>query len=110
MTVFRIPGNLSAALEELDVLLCSADIEALRSGEVSAISMHHTLGRYLRNNWGLWQGSVLAQWFNKQEIIHADDMSGIILDSYVRKLRNEPIKLDEQIKYYHDWWKEHKSA
>jgi len=32
-------------------------------------------------------------------------MSGIILDSFWRQLNGKPIKLDEQIKHYQDYWK-----
>lgn len=37
-------------------------------------------------------------------------MSGIILDSYARHLKDEPIKLEEQIKYYQDYWAKMKEA
>ncbi len=61
-------------------------------------------GMGLRNGWGLWQGSKLAQWFYKRQIYHADDMSGIIMDSYKRVKNGEDIKLDEQIVKYHKHW------
>jgi hypothetical protein len=32
-------------------------------------------------------------------------MSGIILASYYRYLRGEPIELEAQIKMYQDYWK-----
>ena len=32
-------------------------------------------------------------------------MSGIILNSYQRKLKGEDIKLEEQLKYYQDYWR-----
>ena len=61
---------------------------------------------YLRNNWGLWRNSKLAENLFKMGIFHPDDMSGIILDSYQRKLKGEEIKLDEQLKYYQNYWRE----
>lgn len=60
--------------------------------------------RFLRNEWGLWAGKELAQWFYTKEIYHADDMSGIIVDSYQKTLAGEPIDLDKQIKHYHKHW------
>jgi hypothetical protein len=60
---------------------------------------------WLRNNWGLWKGSRLSKWFNEKGIQAPDDMSGIILDSFWRHLNGKPLKLDEQIKYYQDYWK-----
>lgn len=50
-------------------------------------------------------GKDQAAWFNQVGIYHPDDMSGIILDSFWRKLNNKPIGLDEQIKYYQDYWR-----
>ena len=59
----------------------------------------------MRNNWALWKGSELSRWFNEKGIHHPDDMSGIIFDSFWRHLNNQPLKLEEQIKYYQDYWK-----
>jgi hypothetical protein len=60
---------------------------------------------WMRNNWGLWGGSRLAKWFNNQGVKHPDDMSGVILDSFWRHLNDKPIKLEEQVKHYQDYWK-----
>ena len=77
----------------------------MKSGsEEDMIQYHHGLGRWIRNNWELWAGSRLAKYFNDIGINHPDDMSGIILDSYWRQLNEKPIKLDEQIKYYQEYW------
>jgi hypothetical protein len=43
---------------------------------------HHGLGTWLRNYWGLWAGSRLAQKFNRAGIRHPDDMSHIILSYF----------------------------
>jgi len=64
----------------------------------------YMFGWFLRNKWGLWGGSRLAMHFNGLGISHPDDMSGIIIDSYKRHLRNEPIGLREQIKKYQNFW------
>jgi hypothetical protein len=65
---------------------------------------HHTIGRFIRNNWGLWDGGALRDWFKLKGIQHADDMSNILLESLKRKLNNQPIDLDGQIKIYRDFW------
>ena len=70
------------------------------------VVMFITAGMYLRNNWGLWGDSELAKNLYKMGILHPDDMSGIILNSYQRKLKGEDIKLEEQLKYYQDYWRE----
>ena len=67
--------------------------------------VHHGFGTFLRNSWGLWGNSELAKNLYIMGILHPDDMSGIILNSYQRKLKGEDIKLEEQLKYYQDYWK-----
>jgi len=71
---------------------------------------HFGLGMGMRNEWGLWGGSRLAKWFNAQGITHPDDMSGIILHSFWRHLNGKPITLEQQVKYYQDYWKNQKDA
>ncbi|WP_313032320.1 DUF6794 domain-containing protein [Soonwooa sp.] len=72
-------------------------------------SLHFGLGMWMRNNWQLWGGSRLSKFFNDLKIYHPDDMSGIILVSYYRHLNNQEIKLNEQIKYYQDYWEKSKN-
>jgi hypothetical protein len=66
---------------------------------------HPGFGMWMRNNWQLWGGSRLSKYFNDKEIYHPEDMSGIILRSYHRFLNNREIKLEEQLKFYQDYWK-----
>ena len=84
-----IPNTLEEAIQELVKL----NIEPSKINTMS-----------IRNQWGLWTGSNLAQWFYTKEIYHADDMSSIILDSYKKTINNEPIDLENQIKLYHNHW------
>lgn len=60
--------------------------------------------RSIRNEWGLWNGSKLAQWFYENDIYHADDMSAIIIDSYEKTLEGKSIDLKKQIQIYHKHW------
>ncbi len=61
-------------------------------------------GRSIRNAWGLWTGSELSQWFYEKDIYHADDMSGIIIESYKNTIEGKSIDLENQIKLYHKHW------
>ena len=85
-----IPKNLDEAVQSL------IDMDLKES---------HPAGFALRNSWGLWSGSILAQWFYTKQIYHADDMSAIIFDSYKRSLIGEDRDLDGQIKKYHNHWR-----
>ncbi len=106
-----IPKDLNDCFVQLKKLLKPEDIKKMRRGtEDDMIQYHFGLGMWLRNNWGLWKGSRLTKWFNAQGINHPDDMSGIILDSFWRHLNDKPIKLEEQIKYYKDYWEKRKTT
>lgn len=82
---------------------------------------HFSLGMWLRNHWYLWWSKDLAtkfadknypqekpalvEYFNTVlNIHHADDMSSIIILSYHRHLNGKELKLEAQVKKYHDFW------
>jgi len=104
------PKNLDDCITILKENLSKEIVEGLKNGTIAPISLHHTLGQYLRNTWGLWGKSDLKKWFEKNGIWHPDDMSGIILDSFTASLKEEPIKFKEQTKYYKDYWKKMKKV
>jgi hypothetical protein len=100
-----IPADLDGCFKELDKMLNPQLIREMKSGtEEDMYVCHFGLGKWMRNHWGLWSDSVLAEYFNTIGISHPDDMSGIILTSYYRYLHNEPINLNEQVQYYKNYW------
>jgi hypothetical protein len=109
-TGYYIPRDLDDALVELDRIMgTKGHEEVIRATEDGMIEYHHGLGTWLRNNWGLWGGSRLSEYFHQLGIRHPDDMSGIIFDSYWRKLHDRPIDLEGQVRYYQDYWKSQKT-
>jgi len=100
----KIPKNLNECIKTLKKSLPKSNIEKLKNGEITAISMHHTLGTWMRNSWGLWGDSELKKWFNNIGIMHPDDMSGIILRCLVCSMKKEPFDLQEQVKHYQGYW------
>jgi len=102
------PVNLEEAVEQLKIIHHDTTKQKiLNMTEVEFMGgAHMGLGMWMRNNWGLWKGKELAEYFNSIGIYHPDDMSGIILTSYYRELHDQEWKVDEQVKYYQDYWKE----
>ena len=101
-----IPKDLDDCFKQLGVILEDSlikKIERMTEDEFVG-NAHFGLGMWLRNNWQLWGGSRLSYYFNDMGIYHPDDKSGIILTSYHRYLKGTDIKLEEQIKYYKDYW------
>lgn len=81
-----VPTTLEEAFDALDKMLSDEDKEYLQKNPDEApIRLHHSLGRHLRNEWGLWSDSVLkTHLMEVHGIKHPDDMSGFILDEYAR--------------------------
>lgn len=104
-----IPKNLEDCFTEINKSIPDSIKVKITNWEESEMSrLHFGQGKWMRNNWGLWEGSRLSRYFNNMGIYHPDDMSGIILTSYHRYLNGKDIKLDEQVKYYKDYWKKAK--
>lgn len=105
----RVPKNLEDCYwvfeQEFDEETIQ-QFKELEEKDMMAVT-HHSLGRWLRNNWGLWdEKTELHRWFkNELGIFHADDMSGIILTSMHRKLNGKDIDLEGQVEFYQNYWK-----
>jgi hypothetical protein len=82
-----IPKTLEEAVQQLDAMLSDDDKEYLM--ENGAISVHHTLGRWIRNEWGLWEDSELKESLEKEGFSHPDDMSNHIIERFIEKINNE---------------------
>tara|TARA_R110001606_G_C15222394_1_gene634189 strand:- start:56 stop:802 length:747 start_codon:yes stop_codon:yes gene_type:complete len=104
-----IPTDLNDAISFFE---CKWSKESLNEFKIkeeqkATSELHFGTGRSLRNNWKLWAGtSELSKFFRDLGINHPDDMSSIILTSLHRKLNGIEIELDNQIKYYKDYWTE----
>lgn len=102
-----VPIGLRSTIKEIDKNLNdTVKYDFKITPERIATTKHHFgLGRGLRNEKGLWSGSLLQTYFKLNGIKHADDMSSIILETYHRKLNDKPIRFREQKKYYKEYWK-----
>jgi hypothetical protein len=101
-----IPKTLDDAVDYLYSQIDDKDIDKIKSiFEDEFVGRNHFFaGMKLRNNWDLWGGSVLSEYFNKLGIFHPDDMSGIIHKSLYRKIVGKDRDLEGQIKYYKEFW------
>lgn len=93
-----IPKTLNECYEELKKIDDLDEWLNNNDEDAATATAHHSLGRWIRNNWGLWKGEgELYEWFKLNEIDHPDDMSNIILTSFYRHMKGKEIKLIEQI-------------
>jgi len=106
------PENISECFTELDEIFKKSpeDLKLFKKEtEDDAVALfHHFLGRWIRNNWGLWsRDTKLYNTFSDMQLWHADDMSSIIMKSYHRYLHGKEINLKEQVQHYLNYWEEY---
>lgn len=104
-----IPKELTDALTYLDCTWSDKDKEEFKTKDESdaVTELHMGTGLGIRNNWELWKRkNSLYRSFKSKGIFHPDDISSIILTSFHRQLNNKDIDLDNQIKYYQNYWKQ----
>ena len=77
-----VPSTVEEAVSTLGRILSDEDREYLL--ENGAISMHDSLGRWIRNEWGLWTGSKLKDELIDKGLVHPDDMSNYILEEFIK--------------------------
>lgn len=101
----RVPTNLDEAVEIIIKGMGTEDIQFVKDRD-NSVSVHHTMGRYLRNSWSLWDKDThLVQWFIKEHgLCHADDLSGLILDALWCKIRGEKHDIEAQVDRYKEHW------
>lgn len=109
-----IPEDFSESLEQLDKIIPDSSknlIKTMTENDFIA-QTHLTIGMWIRNYW-LYNRYLLGLIVTKSDLrkdlaakglFHNDDMSGVILRSYYRKLNGLDINLEQQIKDIHQWY------
>lgn len=100
--------NLDWVVEELYGKLDEASIKAIKASndQDEMYNLHFGLGMGVRNYYGLWDPeSPLHKWFHKElGVVHADDMSGIIMEALWHKVKDLPYDPSKTIKEYTEHW------
>lgn len=105
------PTTIEQCMNALSEKLSSEEQHTIRAMPINQIgAMHHGLGQWIRNNWGLWSGGELLEHLKSLGFMHPDDMSSAILVEYWNWLNNQPSTVNEQIAYYQEWWARHESG
>ena len=82
-----VPKTVEEAISTLEKILSDEDREYLLKN--GAISMHHSLGTWIRNEWGLWTDSELKNELKKKGFEHPDDMSNYIIEEFIKYWNNK---------------------
>jgi hypothetical protein len=99
------PSNIEEAIRALMQKLSIEDQVAItHMTEDEVGSLHHSLGQWIRNNWGLWAGGPLLDHMKSLGFIHADDMSSSIIREFWARMNKLPSKIAEEIEEYKKYW------
>lgn len=109
MTDKKIPRDVYECFEHLDDILTDSEDRnwfMTTSEEDAVIQTHEGLGEFIRSNWGIYSGdSDIYLHFKNLGLHHPDDISGVIITSYHRRLNQKDLDLAGQIGVIVDFWK-----
>ena len=99
-----IPADLEDSFRELQRLSAKDDIEKFKNApeEVVRDRLHFGLGRWISVNWGFYLGSRFSHYLRELGLEHPDDMTKVVLVSFHRHLNEEPLRVEEQVDFYHE--------
>lgn len=94
-----IPKDLNSCYFELDKLLNDTIKQEIKNKQTNndLYDYHMGLGSWIRNNWGLWAGSRLQQYFIHNKVTHPDDMSHIVIVGYNKYLNGKQMEQESLI-------------
>jgi hypothetical protein len=109
------PRTLDECMTALTEVLSPEDqVDFLKASANDLIMYHHDLGRWIRNNWGLWEPdaekSPLLKHMKELGFIHPDDMSQAIITEFWNRMNNQPSELEKDIEKSVKYWKEIKDG
>lgn len=79
--------------------------EFLKVEKEDLVLYHHGLGRWIRNNWELWEdNSPLKDHMSSLGFIHPDDMSQAIIEEYWNRMNNNPSELVKKAQESKEYW------
>jgi len=102
-----VPATVDECMKAFSELLTLEEqAELIASTHDDLIWYHHGLGRWIRNNWGLWQGGPLLDHMKSLGFKHPDDMSQTLIEEWWSRMNATPSVMEEKIKKYAEYWKE----
>ncbi len=106
----KTPETLEECHEWLTTNLRPEEILEIKNSSLSGLcKYHHTMGRWIRNHWKLWEGGELKSHMESLGFTHPDDMSSVILDSFWSKLNGQVFDTKKAAEEYADFWEKSKT-
>ena len=95
-----IPQDIDDAIEELKENSSEAALSRFRSAPEEDISrrLFFGLGRWMKSNWQLYEGSRFSHYLRQKGLSHPDDMVTFMIESLHRHLNDRELEVEKRIK------------
>lgn len=104
----KVPSTVEAAVQGVVDALDENEKTVIRSfADLSSATCHHGTGRFVRNNWSLWEpdSPLKRDAVEKYGIAHADDISGLIFEWAFARVRGEEFDPVAYCERFHEHWR-----
>lgn len=101
------PATVKEAVDQVVNNISEEDRNKIKSTKNDrSYEYHHTVGRYLRNNWSLWEPDtpLKRDAVYTYGIAHADDISGLILSWVWAEIRGVDFDPHQECERFHRHW------
>ncbi len=94
-----IPRDLVNSFEELNRLIDAGAKQKFKEApeEEAFHKLYFSLGRWIIQKWGFYEGSRLSHYLRNLGVFHPEDMAKVVIVSYHRYLNKTPLELKAQI-------------
>lgn len=100
------PRTIEEAMDAFPKIMSGDDLmDLVTSDKEDLITYHHDLGRWIRNNWGLWEQGPLFGFMKALGFKHPDDMSQALIHEYWTRMNKLPSVLQEDMDRANEHWK-----
>jgi hypothetical protein len=105
--MIKQPTTLEDAVEILVSYLEQNDLEYIDNSKCEDVSaeLHHSMGRFLRNNWGLWGTNEFTTHMRSLGIFHADDISATVIEALWHHRHDKVFDIEAKKAEYEAHWK-----
>ncbi len=102
----KVPATIEDAIDILYASITEDELTEIKKSTPE--KYHHTVGRYLRNEWSFWQDTPLKRDFIARFKLfgHGDDLSGVILAGLCAKCLGQNVTetIQNKVDSYREHW------
>jgi len=101
-----VPSTIERAVDHIVESLSDEEKQAIFEEPTTSWACHHTIGRYIRNEWSLWEpdSPLKRNAVETYGIAHADDISGLIIEWVFAKIKRREFDPIKHVQIYHEHW------